>query len=162
MLIKNIKIMGNLLLLLVFCTISTTTANANTNTLEKKELQSSSKSPTEQRQFLISQSLGHKEYAGGSQMSWDDYQTGTIVGVNGSVASIVADDGTLLHAGGVGSIGDTVLIGQEDGKTVVLEAAHPAWVGTLQQDYGFSRENDRRSDPPLEARTAPLWRALGY
>ncbi|MGK7893066.1 MAG: hypothetical protein AB4372_05365 [Xenococcus sp. (in: cyanobacteria)] len=158
MLIKAINAAKNFLLLLVFFSISTNAAKANT--IENKELPSTSESTAEQ--YLISQSLGHEEYSGGTQMSWDDYQTGTIVGINGSVASIVADDGTLLHAGGVGSIGDTVLIGQEDGKTVVLQAAQPAWVGTLQQDYGFSRENDRRSDPPLEARTAPLWQALGY
>ena len=158
MLIKNIKTLSNLLLFLVLCSISTNAAKANT--IENKELQSTSESIAEP--YLISQSLGHNEYDGRPQMSWDDYQRGTIVGVNGSVASIIADDGTLLHAGGVGSIGDTVLIGQEDGKTVVLQASEPAWVGTLQQDYEFSIEKDRRSDPPLEARTAPLWQALGY
>ncbi|MGK7895283.1 MAG: hypothetical protein AB4372_17085 [Xenococcus sp. (in: cyanobacteria)] len=54
------------------------------------------------------------------------------------------------------------MISNEDGETVVLEAAHPPWVGTLEEDYSYSRENDYRSNPPLEARTAPLWQALGY
>lgn len=160
MLIKNIKTLGNLLLLLVFCAISTNAAKANT--LENKEQQSASQSPIEQEQYLISQSLGHDEYAGDPQLRWDDYQTGTIVGLNGSVASVVADDGTLLHGSGVGSVGDTVLIVEENGKKMVLEASHPAWVGTLEEDYSYNRANDYRSDPPLEARTAPLWRALGY
>ena len=160
MLIKNIKILSNLLLLLVFCSISTNAAKANS--IEEKDLQSSSELPAEQEQYLISQSLGHQEYKGEPQMSWNDYQTGTIVGVNGSVASVLADDGTLLHAGVVGSVGDTVLIVEENGNKVVLESAYPAWVGTLEQDYNFSKENDFRSDPPLQERTAPLWKALGY
>ena len=160
MLIKNIKILSNLLLLLVFCSISTNAAKANS--IEERELQPSSELSAEKEQYLISQSLGHQEYKGEPQMSWNDYQTGTIVGVNGSVVSVLADDGTLLHAGLVGSVGDTVLIVEEDGKRVVLESAHPAWVGTLEQDYSFSKENDSRSDPPLQERTAPLWRALGY
>lgn len=161
MFFRNFTTLSNLILLFVFCSLSTDAAKANE--VETKKQQSFLELPTTQQdQHLISQSLGHQEYKGEPQMSWYDYQTGTIVGVNGSVASVVADDGTLLHAGVVGSVGDTVLIVEEDGKPVVLEAAHPAWVGTLEEDYDFIKENDSRIDPPLEARTAPLWRALGY
>ena len=96
-------------------------------------------------------------------MSWNDYQTGKIVGKNGSNISVITEDGSLIHGEWeIGSVGDTVLIVDEDGRTEVLEAAHPAWVGTLEQDYEFSIDNDARLDPPLQARTAPLWRQLGY
>ena len=162
MLIKNINLLSNLLLLSVFSIISTNVAQANRLETKELQLQLSSEFPVEQEQYLISQSLGHNEYKGEPQMSWRDYQTGTVVGKNGSVISVVGDDGRLIHGGLVGEVGDTVLLVEENGKTVVLEAAHPAWVGKLQEDSGFSIENDQRSDPPLEARTAPLWQALGY
>ena len=59
--------------------------------------------------------------------------------------------------------GPNVLIGENrDGRKIVIEFVGPAWVETLMNDYGFSIEKDFRSDPPLEARTAPLWQQLGY
>ena len=170
MLIKNLNVLTSLLLLSLFSTISINAAKANT--LETEELPSPSEFSEEQENYLISQSLGHEEYDGGPQMSWNDYQTGTIVGKNGSHISVVGEDGTLIHhrnelPGRIGAtlsgqVGDTVLIVEEDGKKVVLQEAHPFWVETLQQDYEFSFDNDSRLDPPLQARTTPLWRQLGY
>ena len=169
MLIKNLNLLTSLLLLSLFSTISINAAKANNE--ETKELRDSSDLSAEQEPYILSQSLGHKEYLGEPQMSWNDYQTGTIVGKHGSTLSVVTEDGTLIHHRNelpgeigelaVGRVGESVLIVEEDGKKVVLEEAHPAWVGTLQQDYGFSKENDYRSNPPLEARTAPLWQSLG-
>ncbi len=156
MLIKNLNVLTSLLLLSLFTTISTNAAKANT--LETKELQSPSEFAAEQEPYLLSQSLGHSEFAG-----WDDYQTGRIVGKNGSVISVIGEDGTLIHGGWeVGSVGDSVLIVEKDGKQEVIESASPAWVGTMEQDYEFKKEKDHRSDPELEARTAPLWQQLGY
>ena len=161
MLIKNLNLLTTLLLLSLFSTISINTAKANTG--ETKELRESSEFSAEQEPYILSQSLGHKEYLGEPQMSWNDYQTGTIVGKNGSNLSVVTQDGALIHGEWeIGEVGDSVLIVEEGGKKEVLESAHPAWVGTLQEDYGFSKDNDYRSNPSLEARTAPLWRQLGY
>ena len=161
MLIKNLNILTSLLLLSLFSTISTNAVKANT--LETKELPSSSEFSAEPENYLLSQSLGHQEYLGEPQMSWNDYQTGTIVGKNGSSISVITEDGTLIHGEWeIGSVGDTVLIVDEDGITEVIDSAYPAWVGTLEQDYEFSIDNDARLDPPLQERTAPLWRQLGY
>ena len=170
MLIKNLNIITSLLLLSLFSTIATTAVKANT--LETKELPSSSEFSAEPENYILSQSLGHDEYKGEPQLSWNDYQRGTIVGKNGSHISVITEDGTLIHQRNelpgeigelaVGQVGETVLIVEEDGKKVVLEEAHPAWVEILQQDYEFSIDNDARLDPPLQARTAPLWRQLGY
>ena len=161
MLIKNLNILTSLLLLSLFSTISTNAVKANT--LETKELPSSSEFSAEPENYLLSQSLGHQEYLGEPQMSWDDYQTGTIVGKNGSNISVITEDGSLIHGEWeIGSVGDTVLIVDEDGRAEVIDSAYPAWVGTLEQDYEFSIDNDARLDPPLQERTAPLWRQLGY
>ncbi len=151
----------SLLLLLLFSTISANSAKANT--LSAKEPQPPSKFSAEQEHYLLSQALGHDEWDGRPQMSWDDYQIGTIKGRAGDIISVVAEDGTVLE-GLTPSFfkGSNVLIGERDGKKVVLDFAHPPWIETLLEDYGFSIDNDYRSDPPLEVRTAPLWQQLGY
>ena len=159
--IRNLNVLNGTLLLLIFSALSTNAVKANS--LETKELQTPSEFSATQEHYLIAQSLGHEEWAGKPQMSWNDYQTGRVVGKNGSNLSVIADDGTLIHGDWeAAEIGDTVLIVEEDGKKEVLEAAHPAWVEVLEQESAFTKENDQRSDPPLEVRTAPLWRQLGY
>ena len=155
--IRNLNVLNGTLLLLIFSALSTNAVKANS--LETKELQTPSEFSAAQEHYLIAQSLGHEEWDGKPQMSWNDYQTGRVVGKNGSNLSVIADDGTLIHGDWeAAEIGDTVLIVEEDGKKEVLEA----WVEVLEQESAFTKENDQRSDPPLEVRTAPLWRQLGY
>ncbi|ELS04022.1 hypothetical protein Xen7305DRAFT_00037500 [Xenococcus sp. PCC 7305] len=95
--------------------------------------------------LYLSQSLGHQEYKGKPQMSWDDYELGKVVGHYGGTASVSLEDGTILRcSSSVGAIGDHVLVVEEDGEKVVLDSARPAWVGTLINDYEFNLEKDRR------------------
>ena len=158
------KALTSLLLLLSFSTISANAAKANT--LEAQEPQPPSEFSAEPENYLLSQALGHE-----SEIGWDDYQIGTIKGRAGDIIHVVGmDDGMNFRAlvpsknGFNPSLieGSNVLIGEENGRKVVIEFVGPPWVETLMNDYGFSIEKDYRSDPPLEARTAPLWQQLGY
>ena len=159
------KALTSLLLLLSFSTISASAAKANT--LEAQEPQQPSEFAAEQENYLLAQALGYE-----SEIGWDEYQLGTIKARAGNLISVVGLDDGLVFSGVIPSEnglnprlleGPNVLIGEnDDGRKIVIEFVGPAWVETLMNDYGFSIEKDFRSDPPLEARTAPLWQQLGY
>ncbi len=159
------KALTSLLLLLSFSTISANAAKANT--LEAKESQQPSEFAAEQENYLLAQTLGHE-----SEINWGDYQIGTIKARAGNLISVVGMDDGLVFTGVIPSEnrlnpslleGPNVLIGENrDGRKIAIEFVGPPWVETLMNDYGFSIEKDFRSDPPLEARTAPLWQHLGY
>ncbi|ELS00658.1 hypothetical protein Xen7305DRAFT_00003590 [Xenococcus sp. PCC 7305] len=101
----------------------------------------------------LSQSLGHQEYKGESQgeSQIDDYEAEKIVshyGVTISVFPVSSEDETIVRASSsvdsIGSIGDNVLVFEEDGKRVIVGSAPPAWVGTLIKDYGLNIEDYRK------------------
>ncbi|MDJ0577131.1 MAG: hypothetical protein QNJ65_18470 [Xenococcaceae cyanobacterium MO_234.B1] len=160
--IKNLNTLSSMLLLLLVSTVSANTANANT--LGAKEQPQSPEYVAEPENYLLSQALGH--YEGGSQMNWSDYKIGKINTYAGDVLSVsLIDERTSFNGeapfNAVSSSSYNVLVVQEGEKSIVLDFARPRWIGTLLKDYGFSIEKDRRSDPPLQVRTEPLWRQLG-
>ncbi len=166
--IKNLNTITSLLLLLLLSKVSVSVNAANANSFGAKERYQSTEYAAEQEKYLLSQALGHSD-KNGAQMSWDDYTIGRIVNKAGEQAFILMEDGItfqqeapLVYQGQRGAVaGEDVLIVNKDGKNVVIDIAHPAWIQTLIEDYNFSIENDKKSDPPLEERTAPLWQQLG-
>ncbi len=162
--IKNLNTLSSMLLLLLVSTVSANTVNANT--LEAKEQPQSPEYVGEPENYLLSQALGHDEYDGGPQMNWSNYQIGKINAYSGEIISVTGwknptSFNTEAPFGAFASSGSYVLIVPMEGENVVVDLAHPYWIGTLIEDYGFRIENDRRSDPTLQERTAPLWRQLG-
>ena len=78
---------------------------------------------------LQAQSLGHEDYIDEPQMSWYDYQTGTIVGKTGTWISVITENGVPFpdinfpdsENMEVGEVGDIVLIVQEeDGQFLAI------------------------------------------
>ncbi|MGB5634373.1 MAG: hypothetical protein WBM44_08490 [Waterburya sp.] len=131
---NNSKVLGGTLLFLLLQVISVNSVKAN---------------PTHEipdEPIYLSQARGHEAYKGEPQMSWDDYEIGKIVAKYEGTVSVLTEDGTVIRvrpASSVGSTGDNVLIVEEDGKKVVVGSTHPAWLGTLIEEYNFSIENDR-------------------
>ncbi len=160
---NNLKVLGGMLLLLSVSAVSANPAKANPAGEKVDE------------PIYSSQALGHQEYAGEPQMMWSDYEIGTIHSIVGDVVFYTLEDGSRFVQRGVtreGKVyitsdesvvsGSNILIVRgEEGKPVIFSEGHPMWINALVEDYGFSIAKDKRLEPPLLERTAPIWRSLG-
>ncbi len=160
---NNLKVLGGMLLLLSLSAVSANPAKANPVGEKVDE------------PIYLSQTLGHEEYDGGTQMMWSDYEIGTIHSIVGDVVFYTLEDGSRFVQRGVTREGrvyitsdesvvsgsNILIVESEEGKPVIFSEGHPMWINDLVEDYGFSIAKDKRLEPPLLERTAPIWRSLG-
>ncbi len=159
---NNLKVLGGMLLLLSVSAVSANPAKASPAGEKVDE------------PIYISQALGHEE-SDGTQMMWSDYEIGTIHSIVGDVVFYTLEDRTRVIQRGATQEGkvyitsdesvisgsNILIIRREGGEPVIFSEGHPMWVNELIEDYGFSIAKDKRLEPPLLERTAPIWRSLG-
>ena len=113
---------------------------------------------TDSEEIVISQLRGHNTYDGGSQMQWNDYSLGKVVGKSGGWMSILVEDGTSFQAQGSVRPGSDVLVAKdENGEYYLVSAAESEWISILQSEYGWKRFVAQGA---LNERTAAIWQEI--
>lgn len=108
---------------------------------------------------LISQLRGHDTFNGGSQMAWENYTLGRVIGKSGDILFIRTESGAVFHANGGFCPGSDVLVQQaENGRYYLVENSHPQWISRLKSKYGWKQV---ASSGALNERTAAIWASMG-
>jgi hypothetical protein len=96
-------------------------------------------------EFTIAQLRGHNTYIGEAQLNPSQYVYGRVRGAAGNIISVELEDGTTMQVkNGINHMesygvrpGDDVILSREDDDYTFIGTAEPAWILTLQDDYGL-------------------------